>query len=131
MVAMDDLGLDDLQKRPPYHDPFFPSWTLLNHDHHEDVERTRENCCLGFRTYLKIRDSFTTLLTRPNNFQKVHRFLESSRSLFMKIFVSVTTRTKGLLQKCKYHPTIRSHVIQDIVLHYTPRLVFCTSARLL
>ena len=34
---------------------------------------------------------------RPNNFQKVHRFLESSRSLLMKIFVTVTTQWKGFL----------------------------------
>ena len=42
---------------------------------------------------------FQLSLMRPNNFQKVHRILESSRSLFMKIFVSVTTRTTGLLQR--------------------------------
>ena len=33
MVAMDDLGLDDLQKRPLYHDPFFPSSIKVNQDH--------------------------------------------------------------------------------------------------
>ena len=131
-VAMGDLGLDDLQKRPPYRDPFSPAWMKLSHHHPEVVFRRMKNRYPGFRTWLK---SFGTLfrlyLMRPNNFQKVHRILESSRSLFMKIFVSVTTRTKGLLQKCKYHPTIRSHVIQDKVWHCTPRLLFCTSARLL
>jgi len=33
MVAMDDLGLDDLQKRPLYHDPFFHAWMKENPDH--------------------------------------------------------------------------------------------------
>ena len=35
---------------------------------------------------------FQHYLSRPNNFQKVHRFLESSRSLLMKIFMTVTTK---------------------------------------
>ena len=99
---MGDLGLDDLQKRPPYRDPFSPAWMKLSHHHPEVVYRRMKNRYPGFRTWLK---SFGTLfqlsLMRPNNFQKVHRILESSRSLFMKIFVSVTTRTTGLLQRGK------------------------------
>ena len=34
--AMDDLGLDDLQKRPLYHDPFFRAWMKeMDPDHLE------------------------------------------------------------------------------------------------
>ena len=49
-VAMGDLGLDDLQKRPPYRDPFSPAWMKLSHHHPEVVFRRMKNRYPGFRT---------------------------------------------------------------------------------
>ena len=57
--------------------------------------RLKDGKLLSWRPdILENRDLLQLCEIRPNNFQKVHNILESSRSYVMKIFITVTTRQK-------------------------------------